>query len=240
VSDNLYTPPQADLEVPTSAPGGSGDFDIGRCLSEGWAATWRNFPLWLGAGIVMTLASIASVITLIGIVLALPVLYWGGFYFTLRMHDGGAALKDLFAGFSRFGAALLGMLAFILLTIVLGLPANVLVQAGMNASPPNFGLVALGYLVSFAIAALVTLRLLFAPFLMVDRGLRFGPALSEAWQRTRALKLKIVLLSLTVGAVTLAGVLALIVGVIPALVMGFLMWASAYRQIFGGAPQPAA
>ncbi len=75
MSDNLYTPPQADLEAPASAPGGSGDFDIGRCLSEGWAATWRNFPLWLGAGIAMTLASIASVITLIGIVLALPVLH---------------------------------------------------------------------------------------------------------------------------------------------------------------------
>ena len=37
-----------------------------------------------------------------------------------------------------------------------------------------------------------------------------------------------------------SGVVALIVGVIPAMVVVYLMWTSAYRQIFGGAPQAAA
>jgi hypothetical protein len=239
MSDNLYAPPQADLGAP-SPPLGAGDFDIGRCFSEAWAHTWENFPLWLGAGFVLLLAATGSVITILGIVLALPVLYWGGFVFTLRMHDGGAQLGDLFSGFSRYGRVLGPMIGFYLLNVVIGLPANVIVQIGSRETPPNYALVGAGYLASIAIAALVTSRLNFAPFLLVDRDLALGEALSEAWSRTAPLKWKIVGLMLANILVAVVGVAALCVGIFPAMVVGFLMWASAYRQIFGGAPPSAA
>jgi uncharacterized membrane protein len=240
MSDDLYAPPRADLGAHGPPLLGTGDFDIARCFSEAWANTWENFPLWLGAGIVFVLASVGSVITILGILLALPVLAWGGFRFFLRMHDGGARVGDLFAGFSRYGSTLGPMLGFYLLTMLIGLPANAVVQIGARSSPPNLLVVVAGYLASLAIALFVTSRLTFAAFLIVDRDMRLGEALSEAWSRTAPLAWKVALLMLAMVAVLFVGLLAFCVGVIPASVVGYMMWVSAYRQIFGGASQPAA
>jgi hypothetical protein len=146
MSDDLYAPPRADLGAHGPPLLGTGDFDIARCFSEAWANTWENFPLWLGAGIVFVLASVGSVITILGILLALPVLAWGSFRFFLRMHDGGARVGDLFAGFSRYGSTLGPMLGFYLLTMLIGLPANAVVQIGARSSPPNLLVVVAGYL----------------------------------------------------------------------------------------------
>jgi hypothetical protein len=240
MSDNLYAPPQADLGAHAPPELGTGDFDLARCFSEAWAHTWENFPLWLGAGIVLLLAMTASVVSVLGIFLLVPILSWGGFLFTLRMHDGGASVGDLFAGFSRYGQVLGPMLGFFLLNFALGIPANIVMQLGANQQPPDLGLVSAGYALSIAIALFVTSRLSFAPFLMVDRGMRVGEALSEAWARTAQLKGKVALLVVANILVAVAGLIAFCVGVLPASVIGFLLWVSAYRQIFGGAPQPAA
>jgi hypothetical protein len=240
MSDNLYAPPRADLGAHAPPVLGSGDFDLARCFSEAWAHTWENFPLWLGAGIVLSLAMTASVVTLLGIVLLVPVLSWGGFLFALRMHDGGAGIGNLFAGFSRYGQVLGPMLGIFLLNIALGIPANFVMQLGANQQPPNLGLVGAGYALSIAVALLVTSRLTFAPLLMIDRDMRLGPAISEAWARTAELKGKVALLVVVNILVAIAGLIAFCIGLIPATVVGFLMWVSAYRQIFGGAPQPAA
>jgi uncharacterized membrane protein len=240
MSDNLYAPPQADLGAHAPPLLGTGDFDIARCFSEAWANTWENFPLWLGVGIVLSLASFASILTIIGILLLLPILAWGGFRFFLRMHDGGAEFGDAFAGFSRCRDVLGPMLGFWLITTLIGLPANALLQIGARSSPPNLLLMVGGYLAVLAIALFVTSRLTFAAFLIVDRDLALGEALSEAWSRTAPLKGKVALLVLAMFAVMFVGFLAFCLGMIPAAVVGYLMWTSAYRQIFGGAPQPAA
>jgi hypothetical protein len=240
MSDNLYAPPQADLGAHAAPVLGTGDFDLARCFSEAWARTWENFPLWLGTGIVLLLAMTASVVTVIGIFLLVPILSWGGFLFTLRMHDGGASIGDLFAGFSRYGRVLGPMLGIFFLNLALGVPANVVIQLGANQQPLNFSLVGAGYALSIAIALFVTSRLSFVPLLMVDRDMRLGAALSEAWARTAELKGKVALLVVANILVAVAGLIAFCIGIIPATVIGFLMWVSAYRQIFGGAPQPAA
>ncbi len=240
MSDNLYAPPQADLGASAPPALGSGDFDLGRCFSDAWAHTWANFPLWLGVGFVAILAMTASVVTIVGILLALPVLYWGGFLFTLRMHDGGASMGNVFAGFSRYGQVLGPTLGLFLVNLVIGLPANVIVQMGTAQQPPDLTLVGAGYLLSIGLALFVTSRLTFAQFLIVDRDLPLGAALSQAWAATAPIKGKVALLVLANMLVAIVGVVALCVGILPATVVGFLMWASAYRQIFGGAPQAAA
>ena len=55
-------------------------------------------------------ATIVATLTGIGLIFLLPVITWGGTFFALRMHDGGAEMRDLFAGFSIYGTALVGML----------------------------------------------------------------------------------------------------------------------------------
>lgn len=232
MSENLYAPPQADLGTGRELAMGSGDVNVGRCLSEAWANTWAHFPLWLGFGLVWTLALFASAITIIGLVLAVPVLFWGGYVFFLKMQDGGPALRDVFAGFSRYGEALGGMLAFWLLSLLLGLPGNIAVQIG--ASSKRAGLMLAGYAVVLGITLFVTARLNFAPFLMVDRGLGVGAAISESWGRTAELKGKLAMLTVVMFLVMFGGVLALGIGVIPGVVIAYALWPSAYRQIFGG------
>jgi hypothetical protein len=240
MSDNLYAPPNADLDIATPPAAGAGDFDLRRCFAEGWERCWDNFPLWLAAGIVITLATVAASVTIIGIPFVLPILFWGAFYFFLRMYDGGAALGDLFSGFSRYGSALLPMLGFWLLLFVIGLPANGLVQYGLaDPASPNYPLIALGYALSIVVGLFVTSRLTFAAFLIVDRDYSLGRALSEAWTRTGPLAGKVALLMLAMIAAILLGFVALCVGMIPASVVGYLAWTSAYRQIWGG-PQPTA
>ena len=233
MSENPYAPPQAVLATPQTLAGGSGTIDLGRCMQEAWRGTWANFPLWLVAGIVWLLALIASFATVIGIGLVVPVLYWGGYAFFLKMHDGGARIGDLFSGFSRYGQALIGMLGFFVVSILIGIPAQIALQYG--APPPRrWWLVAVGYLRDRPSSLFVTPRLNCAPFLMVDRQLGLGEALSQSWSRTSEIKGPLALLTLLMVVAMIVSVLALIVGMLPGMVFVFLLWVSAYRQIFGG------
>ncbi len=239
MSENPYAPPQAELGVGAEVALGTGDFEFGRCFSDAWARTWANFPLWLGVGIVFLLASIAVSITIIGAFLAFPVLMWGGFAFFLKMHDGGAALRDIFSGFSRYGQALAGSLGWWLLSFVVGLVAQVPVFVAASQAPGSAIALIGAYAIYLGVIFLVTPRITMALVLMVDRGIGLGEALRIAWQATAPLMWKMAGLQLATVGVMLAGALALVVGMIPAMVVGYLMWISAYRQIFGGAPRAA-
>jgi hypothetical protein len=230
MSDNLYAPPQASLE--TAGTSGTGDFEIGRCLNEAWAATWANFPLWLGALLVLVVASGLATLTVIGFFLVVPVLGWGGLRFFLAMHDREAQLSDIFSGFSRYGEALVGMLAVAAVIILVSVLGQSVTWVG-SALGSGF-LTFIGYLVNFAVGVAVTSRLQFAAFLVVDRRMPAGEALRKAWDMTQPLVWKVVGLTLASYAVVLAGFVALIVGLIPASVVSYLMVVSAYRQMVGG------
>jgi hypothetical protein len=235
MSENPYAPPGADLggEPRGDTARGRGDFELGETLSDAWANTWANFPLWLWVGIVGTLAAVLASVTVIGIFLLVPVLGWGAILFVLRMHDGGAQLADLFAGFSLYGTALAGILVVGLAFVLLG-AAGQSVQFAADLTGETW-LHAIGIPLSLAVAFLVGPRLGLAYFYVVDRGLGPVEALQRSWQVTSPVKWKIVALLLLNYVVLIAGVLALVIGVIPASVMTYLMWVSAYRQIEGRA-----
>jgi len=74
-------------------------------MREAWHDTWANFPLWLVAGLVWLLATILGLVSILGIILVVPVLYWGGYVFVLKMRDGGARIGDLFSGFFALWAS---------------------------------------------------------------------------------------------------------------------------------------
>ena len=230
MSDNRYAPPAARLGSAMAPRVGTGDVDVGRCLSDAWAHCWENFPLWLGAGVVWVLALAASGITVVGLIIW-PALAWGGTRFLLRMHDGGAELNDFFSGFSRFGDALRVFGVLILAMLGLSIAASSLQFAGAAAQSNLFS--ALGYLVSLAFNILVMPRLYLAFFYAVDQGESGTNALRRAWTETETCKWKIVLLGLLAYPIMIAGLLALIVGVFPAIVIWYLMYVSAYRQIAG-------
>jgi hypothetical protein len=232
MSENPYAPPRAVLTGPRPLIAGTGTIDIRRCMQEAWRDTWANFPLWLGAGLLWLLALLAGVVSILGILLVVPVLYWGGYAFVLKMRDGDARVGDLFSGFSRYAQALVGMIGFFIVNGLTGLPAQIAVQLGVSP-PERWWLVAVGYVALLATMLFVQSRLNFAPFLMVDSGYGLLDALRRSWSGTAEIKGPIALLMVLMFVATIAGMVALVVGVIPASVFAFLMWASAYRQIFG-------
>lgn len=233
MSENPYSPPASDLGAsqPASRVEGTGDFSLGECLSDGWANCWANFPLWLGVGIVATALALLAAVTVIGIFLVIPVLGFGATLFGLRMHDGNASFSDLFAGFRNYGAALAPMLAVMLVLVLVSLAGQSVQMAGDFMG--NRTVVVVGFLVNIGVSFMVGTPLNFAYFYVVDQGCTAGEALSLAWSSTRKAKWKIIGLIFLGAVVSIAGLLALVVGIIPAAAIVFLMWVSAFRQIAG-------
>lgn len=220
MSDNPYDPPGAPIaDERALAVEGTGTFDLGQCLSDGWDDCWRNFPLWLGVAVVGILAVAVSGVTVIGIFLIWPVLGWGGAIFFLNMTDQRAEFGDLFSGFSSYVTVLVSMLVFVFVFYLLGMIGQAVQVAGSLTESAL--LIGLGVIINLVWTFAVMVRFYFAILYMVDR--RMGPieALQISWESTRGQTGKLI------------GLLALVVGIIPASVVGYLMWTSAYRQLAG-------
>ena len=232
---NPYAPPSASLETPQAGVplAGSGSFDVGKCLSDGWELTWSFFPLWLGVGLVAFLVYLVLLATVIGIFLAIPVLAWGGARFLLNVYEERAQFGDLFSGFENYGSLILPTLGTMLL---LGLIQNV-GSVPMNLIDPesNLLLFTVGWLFLLFWSVFVTLRVSFAWLIMVDRGSGPIDSIKQSWAITQGNVGKLVILYLASMAVITLGLLALFVGVLPAANVTAMAWVSAYRQMVGAA-----
>ena len=219
---------------PTAVRATPGELDLGLAISEGWAACWRNFGPWLGIMFVGGLIAVVSMFTIVGWIVIWPVLGWGVVVFCLKAHSGDAEFADLFAGFSQFGRALGTMLGIGFLLFLAQLPGQALIFAA-----PFFGDEAgvavslIGQLLNMVWSFAIVVRLNFAPFYAVDQDLGAIEAFKASWEGTREVKFMIILFNLVVTMIVFAGLLALLVGVIPASFVAYGAWASAYRQISG-------
>src|SRR5262249_54817464 len=152
----------------------------------------------------------------VGIFLLLPVLGWGAVRFAMAMHDRCARLGDLFSGFSNYGAALGSMLVLTLVMFGVGIPADVLANVGASTKNEIYTLAS--FVLNLAIGWLVTPRWMFAPFLIVEDGLNAMDALHRSWELTRPQRWRMVGLLITMSVVLAAGLVCVIVGLIPATV----------------------
>jgi uncharacterized membrane protein len=231
VSDERYAPPQAKLADEGSLSGGTGRFDLGVAFREAWAATWANFGLLLGAGIVSTVLFVVSALTVVGLFLIAPVLAWGGIRLVLNALDGRASFGDLWSGFSDYGRALVTMLVLFILQSLIGALGQSLSTIGQAAEMPMLAMV--GGVVNLLWTFLVTARLVFAWFYAVDQGMGPVESLQASWDATSLQKANCAALIVMAIAIVMVGLLALIVGVIPAVMITYLMQVSAYRQMVG-------
>ena len=235
MSDNPYEPPSSPIaDERALALEGTGRFDLGQCLADAWDDTWKNFPLWLGVSVVGLAVSVLSILTVIG-VFVLPVLTWGLGYFYLNMTDQRASFGDLFAGFSTYGTVLVNMLVLIVCYYGLSLIGQSVQLVGQWIG--LFELTLIGLVVNIVWALAVMVRFYFAILLMIDR--RTGPieSLRLSWEITRGQTPQLIGLMLAMVVVMALGLLAFLIGVIPATAMSYLMWTSAYRQVVGR-PEP--
>ena len=76
-----------------------------------------------------------------------------------------------------------------------------------------------------------TVRLSFIPYLLVDEGLGPIEVLGESWARTRPVQLQILGIEALSAVVLLAGLLLLVIGVFPAMILAGLALATLYDDV---------
>lgn len=253
-TDSMYRPPAAAIAAPPEtlvAYEPTGTFSIVRCVTDAWYALLRNIGPFLGIlaigfgvflGVVMLFAAAAAIslapvfafVMLLLYLVALPVAAWGMIRFSLRAIDGRAQIADVFSIFERplprFGK-MLGLWVVLFFVALPGSLPQALVQL---QSPPDLSLLGLAYLWNIAWSQLVSIRLFFAMFFVVDRDMAIGESLRTSWDWTRGNTLRFLGLLIVGLGISLAGVLALLVGIIPASFLAWLLYLSAFRQIAGG------
>ena len=231
-----FNPYQAPA-VEQLPPIGSGDFDIGRCVSEAFENTKRYIGPAIGVLLLGFILIELTAVTVIGVFLAVPVFAWGFARFFLNMQDGRAQFNDLFAGFSNYGkvlgSTLLMLVVFVLLTL---LGESVVLIGGFLKSTP---LTVVGYVIYIAFFVLVLSRFYFALFFLVDKNMTGMEALAASWNSTQGKGLKMAGFLLLTSLIGASGVLGLCVGMLFTMPMSYAMYASAYRQIVGYGPPPA-
>ena len=230
--ENPYEPPGSPItDERALALEGVGSFDIGQCLQDAWDDTWKNFPLWLGVLLLSTLLMVAATVTVVGFVFLVPVLAWGLGLFYLNMTDQRASLGDLFAGFSSYGQVLVGVIVLTLCTYLLALIGQSVQFVGQLSG--SNALAGIGIAVNLVWSFTIMIRFYFGILFLIDRGTGPIESLQLSWEVTRGQTLKLIGLLLATVVVLLLGLLLFLVGVIPASVVAYLMWTSAYRQIVG-------
>lgn len=240
------------------------DVDIGGAISKGWDTFKANAGVMIGGAVLVWVASMACnifnliPIPFIGIIISLlltPPLRAGLWLLYVRTVRGGSSdMNDVFRGFgSRYWqtvlAALIPMLLVIGIMFIYGLFFALLIpgfvpprNSGMPHSPtlPPSALVPLG--IVFVIVMLGYLFIatcwLFTMPLVIDKGLRFWPALElsrrmvmKHWWGTFALLI-------VVGLLFMAGAMACLVGLLLTGPLAFAALSAHYDKVFGDlAPQ---
>jgi uncharacterized membrane protein len=226
---NPYQAPVADGDVALPE---AGDFTVGGAISEAFELTKQNFPLWLGVGIVGTLLVGLSAVTIIGYFVLVPVFAWGLAKFMLNMVDRRAAFGDLFAGFSNYGSTLMRTLGMTLCFIGLVLVGDSVAIIGQVTKSVPIQLV--GNLIYLVFTFAIMIRFYFALFFLCDNP-EMGAidSLKASWAATRGKTGKLIGLAFVSSLVGMLGLLALVIGVIFTLMVAYLSYATAYRQMVG-------
>ena len=199
--------------------------------------------MMIGAGFVPCVGSLVQIVVMGPLTAA-----WYG-YFLRHIRGQPAVMEDVFAVFSSpdLGHMVLVHVIVSIAAVFLILPLPFLflfTTIGTAAAAQHadgaplilFPLLVLGALPFLAAWIYLTVAFMFAPALILDRGLAFWPAmrLSQRVVNRRLLPmLGLVLLSWLIG---LAGVLALCVGIFLAAPVVVASYAYAYEDLFGDAP----
>ncbi len=222
-------------------------------LTRGWEIVTANFWLTVGASFVAMLANaVASSLPLVGIVASIglsQVFYAGVYWLLLRVGRGEPAeFGDVFAGFTR------GFHQLVLLSVVMffSLGALALIAAGpllwalyqsgvFSGAQPDLTQMR-GPLLALPVLTLPLLYFavawIFAPMLVIDRGLGFGEAMELSRKVATRRWFKLFFLYLAFIPLMIAGLLCFIVGIFVVSTLLYASYAAAYETAFADEPAP--
>lgn len=249
---------QADLRTP-----------VGEIWGQAWNWFWREPGPLLGYILLAVLLGLAIFVLNIGMSILLPIVgslvgfvlqgpvYVGLWYMLLDRYRGGTLnLKNLFRGFGpRFpqlmifltiqAAALMAIMVPTMLALVIMMGIPLIQQANPELVIPEWGLV--GVLLSAGISLVgvtlyfyVAIAWLYAPLLVVDKGLDFWPAMQLSRRVAYRHPWGFSWFLLVVSVVAAAGILLLGVGLVLTVPLSLLMLVVGYERQLGRLKVPSA
>ena len=197
-------------------------FGIGDAIGRGWELVSGNLGLAVGATAIWILCTAAGAIPCLGILISLgvtPILQAGLYRLFLKLHRGEPAeFGDVFSTFSTsyLQVFLYALVQLILIGICL-VPGYALSMIGSILSQRNEAIGMLlsfiGVLLVFPPAVYLTVSWVFAPLLIVDKGLDFWPAMELSRKVVAKQFFGVLGLLFICGLIFLAGIVALCLGV---------------------------
>lgn len=219
---------------PSSGPESrTGDIGVMDAYKRGWETLKSHFGILLGSLIIALLLNmVPSVLNMgmgagattppdpsqlgtmmavswgYGLLIAGPLSY-GLFYLYLRAaRDQDPGLGDLFEGFRHYLSTLGAVLLVGILTMI-------------------------GFVLLIIPGIIAAIRLSFVPFLVTDEDMGAIDALKESWSRTKGHGWSLFGLFLLAFPVALVGVLLLIIGIIPAMMLIYAAFAAYFDGVTG-------
>lgn len=212
---------------------------VSSAYGNGWKQLWKNFLELLLVFIVIVVISLPfSIVTWIvgasigitiasafySILIATPLTLGVTFVFLTAARGEGIQINDMFKGFKRYkDAVITGLLLFLIFSTP-SLLLSWLAQSHMLV----------GGLLSFVwgiITLVILCKLVFTPFLIVDKKMKALDAIRLSWQWTRGYALNVFLLFLLAIPIISAGFVCFVVGVIPAYMWIWMAVASYYHAV---------
>jgi hypothetical protein len=224
------------------------DFTIGSVIGRAWELVKGNFWPCIGVTLLCYLIMMgASQIPLLGLLAAFLVqpqilagLYW---YFLKQFRGEEAVLNDAFEGFRRgFGQQAIYMLIMFGVMFACMVPVGIVAAVGAGMAKSGGAaqqsmpvLMITGIVLVVLVAWYFMLCWIFAPMLILDKGLKATEAMKLSRRAVKPHFWKIVGLFLVLGLLGMLSLLALIVGVFVMLPVAFAAITRLYEDVFGEA-----
>jgi hypothetical protein len=215
--------------------------DLGQAIGRGWEVVGANFALAVGGTALWTVCFLLGLIPCFGLLpraLVNATLQAGVYRLMLKLHRGEPAeFSDAFSPFSTSYVQLLlfGLLWVVVVFIcylpqyVLSGPANLLARSGADGA---FLLPQVSCLVTLPLLLYAAASWVFAPLLIVDKGLDFWPAMELSRKVSAKHFLPVVGLVVLCGLMMFAGTIALCLGLFVAAPFALASIAVAYDDLF--------
>jgi len=195
------------------------EIGVGAVYGHGWRQLWKHFGILLGVTVVMMLLGVVpgaapesaaanyGLLAMAYQVLVIGPVTYGGYYVFLRAaRDDAPAFTDLFAAFGNYWNAALASFA---VSLIIGLGLIFLIVPGV----------------------IFACKLIFVPYLVVERRMRAFDAMNESWRMTDGCAWTAFGILLLAIPIAMAGILLLGVGVIVSIMWIGLAVATLYMSV---------
>lgn len=217
---------------------------VGECIRDGWNGFKKNAGTAIGLiviyGMLTAVGGVLPIINVIVNLIVVPVLSAGLSIFALKVARGGEGqIEDLFKGFNQFGSFLGAYWLFVLIVtgalipIGIGFGIDVAIHGGFNNFFP-YVTIAVSVVVLIALI-IVMLRFSMVTYLIID-GMEVMDAFRESARITKGSTGKLFLLGLTNGLLIIVGILLLFMGLLVAMPVAMIAFATAYTRLKKEAP----